>query len=141
MRLQGNYNQRNNIGVCRSFFRSLIYATTSTDFYRMFVERTITTSPFCEFIHGKRLCSFLYIFSNDTYKTSIFKNNLVEIRLPTITGDIEQNKVSSKVKPRWYNIIQLYHSPKPLGWGEYWFLRSIETRIDRYKRLLIVLLH
>ena len=99
MRLQGNYNQRNNIGVCHSFFCSLIYATTSTDFYRMFVERTITMSPFCEFIHGKRLCSFLYIFSNDTYKTSIFKNNLVEIRLPTITGDIEQNKVSSKVKP------------------------------------------
>jgi hypothetical protein len=27
------------------------------------------------------------------------------------------------------------YSPKPLGWGEYWFLRSIKIRIDRYKRL------
>jgi hypothetical protein len=27
------------------------------------------------------------------------------------------------------------YSPKPLGWGEYWFLRSIKTCIDRYKRL------
>ena len=27
------------------------------------------------------------------------------------------------------------YSPKPLGWGEYWFLRSIKSRIDRYKRL------
>ena len=39
--------------VCHSFSCCLIYSTT--DFYHMFVERTMTTSPFCERIHGKRL--------------------------------------------------------------------------------------
>ena len=43
------------------FFFFLIYATT--DFYRMFVERTITTLPFCELIHGKRLYMYMKQFS------------------------------------------------------------------------------